>query len=168
MLRKGDNEFKSVGPRNGVARIVSDAKFVKATVMISSTLASRDTKTLVRSAIKEKYVCIPSCVEAVEDKCFYGCAVKAVKITRKEQLTGKGAFQKCKNLKHVELPEGLEEIPERCFAKSGVEIVEIPRSVVVIQEEAFRECRKLKEVVFAHDSQLKTIGDYAFASCEVL
>ena len=133
MLRKGDNEFKSIGPRNGVARIVSDTKFVKATVMISSTMASRDTKTLVRSAIKEKYVCIPSCVEAVEDECFLGCAVRAVKIDKKEQLTGKGAFQECENLKHVELPEGLEEIPERCFQDSGVEKMEIPRSVTVIQ-----------------------------------
>ena len=101
MLRKGDNEFKSVGPRNGVARIVSDAKFVKATVMISSTLTSRDTKTLMRSMTDEKCLCIPSCVEAVEDECFRGCAVKAVKITRKEQLTGKGVFQECENLKHV-------------------------------------------------------------------
>ena len=132
MLRKGDNEFKSVGPRNGVARITSDTKFVKAVVMISSTLASRDAKTLVRSMTDEKCLCIPSCVEAVEDECFRGCAVRAVKVAKKEQLTGKGVFQECKNLKHVELPEGLEEIPERCFAESGVEIVEIPRSVAVI------------------------------------
>ena len=159
MLRKGDNGFKSVGPRNGVARIVSDTKFVKATVMISSTLASRDTKILMRSATEEKHLYIRDYIETVEDECFLGCAVRAIKIAKKEQLTGKGVFQECENLKHVELPEGLEEIPERCFAESGVEKMEIPKSVAVIQEEAFRECRKLKEVVFAHDSQLKTIGD---------
>ena len=152
MLRKGDNGFKSVGPRNGVARIVSDAKFVKAVVMISSTLTSRDAKMLMRSAIKEKYVCIPSCVEAVEDECFRVCAMRAVKIAKKEQLTGKCVFQECENLKHVELPEGLEEIPERCFTESGVEKMEIPRSVAVIQKEAFKECKKLKEVIFAQDS----------------
>ena len=101
MLRKGDNEFKSIGPRNGVARIVSDAKFVKATVMISSTLDSRDTKTLMLSMTDEKCLCIPSCVDAVEDECFLWCAVRAVKIAKKEQLTGKGVFQECENLKHV-------------------------------------------------------------------
>ena len=168
MLRKGDNEFKSVGPRNGVARIVSDAKFVKATVMISSTLASRDAKMLMRSATEEKHLYIRDYIETVEDECFRRCAVMAVKIAKKEQLTGKCVFQECENLKHVELPEGLEEIPERCFQESGVEIVEIQKSVAVIQKEAFKKCRMLKEVVFAQDSQLKEIGDYAFASCEVL
>ena len=57
-----------------------------------ATSGAKSVKTLVRSATEEKRLRIPSCVEADKDERFCGCAVRAVKIAKKEQLTEKGAL----------------------------------------------------------------------------
>ena len=52
--------------------------------------------------------------------------------------------------------------------QSGLEEMQIPKNVTVIESSAFAQCENLKGVIFAADSQLKTIDDSAFYLCKNL
>jgi len=54
------------------------------------------------------------------------------------------------------------------FAGTSITSVHIPASVTSIAENAFKGCTNLTSVTFATGSQLKTIGNRAFDSCERL
>ena len=53
---------------------------------------------------------------------------------------------------------------QNCTILTGVTI---PASVTSIEKGAFRGCRNLQSVVFDGRSQLKSIGDSAFAKCNL-
>jgi len=73
------------------------------------------------------------------------------------------------------IPEGVKRISHSfMFENRGVKKVYIPSSVELLEGSkdkmmgAFFNCRDLQEVVFAPDSELKDIGDFAFAFCTSL
>lgn len=51
------------------------------------------------------------------------------------------------------------------FQNSTITNVTIPSSVVTIDERTFYNCQSLKSVTFTEESQLQSIGDYAFYNC---
>lgn len=80
---------------------------------------------------------------------------------------GLGAFQNCSSLATVNMPEqGGVYFGKGCFAKD-VSLVTIDLSKVgdTIADECFYGCRRL---VVAHLTNVKHIGNYAFADCSAL
>ena len=61
------------------------------------------------------------------------------------------------------VPDGTTTLDVLCFYKSSVEEVHLPATVEHICSAAFTGCACLRKVVFASDSQLKTIGTHAFS-----
>ena len=68
----------------------------------------------------------------------------------------------CKN---STIPAGVTSIGNYAFSYTGLTSIEIPASVTSIGNYAFSSCNKLESVTFAEDSQLESIGDYAFQRC---
>ena len=60
------------------------------------------------------------------------------------------------------------EIAESAFYDTDITSVTIPESVTVIGESAFESCGKLQTITFAENSNLRTIGDQAFWSANML
>ena len=60
--------------------------------------------------------------------------------------TGESMFFGCENLEEVILPASLEKIDNYTFCG----------------------CSKLRRIISGNHSRLKTIGDYAFAKCDML
>lgn len=68
-----------------------------------------------------------------------------------------------KSVTKIDIAEGVPVVPKLMFKDMrGVESVSIPSSVVAIGAGAFWECYNLSSITFAEDSNLKTIGGYAF------
>ena len=79
------------------------------------------------------------------------------------------AFRKCKLLKKVVLPEGMVKTGESMFfGCENLEEVILPASLEKIDNYTFCGCSKLRRIISGNHSRLKTIGDYAFAKCDML
>ena len=69
----------------------------------------------------------------------------------------------------VSMSEGITSIGEALFYDmQTLSEVTIPSTVTEIRARAFENCRKLKTIHFAANSQLQTIGDWAFYNCHNL
>lgn len=51
------------------------------------------------------------------------------------------------------------------FARRDIEIAMIPPFIKTISSYAFNECTKLKKVIFQNESNMQSIGKYAFYKC---
>ena len=65
------------------------------------------------------------------------------------------------------LPEGIEEISPSLLRYSKLKRIKLPASVKKISEGAFVESKELESVEFPEDSQLKEIGNEAFAKTKL-
>ena len=54
------------------------------------------------------------------------------------------------------------------FRGGGISSINIPDNITLIDEFAFRDCTSLQTVNFGENSQLQTIGQYAFNNCRLL
>lgn len=76
-------------------------------------------------------------------------------------------FANMARLSTLILPEGVTSIGANAFESSNIQSINIPASVTSIGSRAFYASR-LSEILFADNSSLTTICDYAFASCRWL
>ena len=68
-------------------------------------------------------------------------------------------------IREVVIEDDVTNIGNYAFYNTHLTSIEIPASVKSIGNYAFSECRALGSVTFAEDSQLESIGDYAFQRC---
>ena len=68
-----------------------------------------------------------------------------------------------KRISSVELPASLVSIGTNAFTRTDIVSVTIPASVTTLGNYAFSECKSLTSVTFEAGSQLKSIGQRAFA-----
>ena len=68
----------------------------------------------------------------------------------------------------VYMPEGMKSIGDRAFYRTGLTSITIPSTVTTIGNYAFQESKALEEVLFASNSILTTIKEYAFYNCSAL
>lgn len=77
------------------------------------------------------------------------------------------AFDGKSLLSSVILPEGITSIGEYAFRGTTIRRINIPSTVSIIKQRAFQST-PLMYCTFAEGAQLKTIEQYAFASCKLL
>lgn len=66
------------------------------------------------------------------------------------------------------IPKTVTRINDSAFSCPSLTNITIPDSILSIGSSAFWGCDNLKSVTFGENSQLKSIGDYAFCSCRNL
>jgi hypothetical protein len=133
---------------------------------------------------------VPSTVNTIETKAFYGCS----KLTRVDisgtyvfiwdeafgnctsltsislsegSFTRYGTFMGCTSLKKALLPSSLTTLSGNDFyGCTSLDTIELPASMKYIGGLAFAECNHLKKVIF--NSKLLSIGSGAFQNCSSL
>ena len=73
-----------------------------------------------------------------------------------------------KRISSVQLPASLVSIGTNAFTRTDLTSVTIPASVTTLGNYAFSECKELTSVTFEAGSQLKSIGQRAFAGTAAL
>ena len=132
-------------------------------------------------------ISIPEKVASINNNAFYGCTgLKSITIPESVTSIGNGAFYNCSSLQSITLPEkitsiqsqtfsgctalksitiplSVSEIGESAFSTSGLTSITIPKGVRSIGWSAFGACNNLAKVVFAPESEIAEIGDWAFS-----
>ena len=113
-------------------------------------------------------VSLPDSLKIIRGHAFYKCTGLTGNLIIPENVTyiGEHAFNNCTGLTgNLIIPNKVKTIGNNAFyvcnGFSGKLI--IPNSVTSIGNYAFYRCTKFTELSFEEDSNLKTIGDYAFA-----
>ena len=126
---------------------------------------------------------IPDSVTTIGDCTFYGC-YNSTNVTIGYGVTaiGNRVFGDCDALTSFVVDvdnTAYQAIDGNLYSKDGTVLVAyaigkpetsftIPNSVITIGDYAFASCDVLTSVTFGEDSQLTTIGEGAFASCDAL
>ena len=110
-------------------------------------------------------VIIPSTVETIGIRSFYGCTgLTSITIPNGVSEIGGAAFQGCKRLTSVYIPYGITTINWYTFAGcESLTSVSIPSSVTSIKNDAFSYCSKLTSILIPNS--VTSIGSYAFMGC---
>lgn len=72
-----------------------------------------------------------------------------------------------RDIKKAEIPPNIKRIGSHCFSESLIERIDIPSAVTRIDDNAFTDCFLLKKVDISPDSQLQSIGKYAFSHTNI-
>ena len=96
--------------------------------------------------------------------------LKSLDISATENTTlADEAFKGCYTLEELILPAHLTEFGYMAVADcKHLQSITIPWSVTKIDDSAFEDCRSLAKLEFESESQLKTIGAWAFYNCHNL
>ncbi|MBQ9715119.1 MAG: leucine-rich repeat domain-containing protein [Clostridia bacterium] len=134
-------------------------------------------------------IAIPSGIKTIDRNAFANCtSLSSVTFGADSQLLSLGeyAFADCTSLQSISLPNSLSTMDTHVFANctglasiaipagittiapstfyecTGLESVSIHAGVTAIGNNAFHGCQNLSNVTFAPNSQLDSIGNYAF------
>ncbi|KAK8838436.1 hypothetical protein M9Y10_033062 [Tritrichomonas musculus] len=72
-----------------------------------------------------------------------------------------------RDIKKAEIPLNIKRIGSHCFSESLIERIDIPSAVTRIDDNAFTDCFLLRKVDISPDSQLQSIGKYAFSHTKI-
>ncbi len=86
----------------------------------------------------------------------------------KYDTTGKGVFEGATNFATLVIPEKILAIGNNAFKGCQMQSVKVENGVGSIGNNAFQNCNQLSTVGFVEPTNLKEIGDYAFAGCTYL
>ena len=114
-------------------------------------------------------IVIPDSVTEIKKNVFAEfAALQSVTLHDNVASIGENAFYWCTSLASISIPEAVTSISNYAFANTALQTVTIHNKITDIRESAFVGCSALTSVVFADDSQLKSIGAYAFSNCSAL
>ncbi len=86
----------------------------------------------------------------------------------KYDTTGKGVFEGATNFATLVIPEKILAIGNNAFKGCQMQSVKVENGVGSIGNNAFQNCNQLSSIGFVEPTNLKEIGDYAFAGCTYL
>ncbi|MDE6293267.1 MAG: leucine-rich repeat protein, partial [Clostridiales bacterium] len=81
---------------------------------------------------------------------------------------GTKLFMAKSDITECAIEDGTTSIMPHAFKGSSLTSITIPASVVSIGMSAFADCKDLQTITFEPDSQLETVGGYAFSGCSAL
>ena len=82
--------------------------------------------------------------------------------------TSPGVFEGATNFATLVVPEKILAIGNNAFKGCQMQSVKVENGVGCIGNNAFRDCNQLSTIGFVEPTNLKEIGDYAFAGCTYL
>ncbi len=114
-------------------------------------------------------IVIPNTITTIGNNAFASCeALISVNLPNSVISLGTSVFSGCTALTSVNIPTSIKNIPNSTFnGCSALESITIPNYVESIGEYAFYSCNNLTTIIIERYSQLKTIGNYAFAYCKL-
>ena len=143
-----------------------------------------------------KSIVLPSELTYLGHEAFRQCkALESITLPSTLTYIGRSVFYGCSALQHTEYEDGEylgnEENPylylnfvnkgienfsipnttrfvSATFGGTSISSITIPNSVILIDDGSFGYCYNLETILFENDSQLKFIGNLAFASCNSL
>ena len=115
-----------------------------------------------------KTINFPASLTTVEYGAFYGCGFESLTLPLNVTTWGTAVFGGCNSLTSVTFPDGMSMIPGNLVSGTKLTSVTIPASVTTIGSWAFFNCSSLSSVTFAENSNLTSIGAYAFNACTAL
>ena len=135
-------------------------------------------------------ITIPSGVTRLEGYVFYYCnLLSTVTIPKSIEYLGEGEFANCASLQNITLPDLIPSIEayafscccslsnivipaiahtigekafENCYLLSNVVI---PDRLMYIKDNAFDQCQSLSSITIPNNSEITSIGKYAFQGC---
>ena len=108
------------------------------------------------------------CMSYHENADYYLPYINKVNIIQGCNIISAGAFYTCYNLDTILIPSSVISIGNSSFSYCEcIEEIEIPSSATSIEGYAFEGCEGLTKVNFAENSQLESIGEEAFESCNI-
>jgi len=116
-----------------------------------------------------EYVYIPSSIKIIGSGAFsYLARLRTLNIPDSVKVIAEGAFKYCNGLESISIPLSLKNIDDELFYNcNSLESIYIPSSVESVGKNAFSSCARLKTVDMS-ESNVTTIGAYAFSTCSVL
>ncbi len=113
------------------------------------------------------YVTIPEGVTSIGDHAFDHCySLSSVTIPEGVTVIGFAAFINCGGLSSITIPNTVTTIADYAFSGcSSLTSITIPEGVTSIGSYAFDNCSSLTTITIPENSQLMSIGDFAFYGC---
>lgn len=164
-------------------REIGNGAFSLATSLVSFTTEEGSVLENVGSSVfygcsKLTSVVLPASLRYMGSNVFAGCSelqnVEILSTTMNYEFVDGGLYNTdAKTLEFAKvdedgvftIKEGTVAIVDSCFAKSyELKVVNIASTVKTIGDRAFYDCANLEEVNIPQNSQLETIGEYAFAA----
>ena len=169
----GDNAFDGCGVTkivipDSVIRIGKEAFRTCGSleeVKLSKSLTDIEDSTFSNCSVL-KQMDIPEGVTTIGMQAFSGCeSLSSINIPNSVTNIGAVAFYSCVSLSNITIPSSVTTIGGDAFALCvALKKITIPQQVEEIGAEAFTGCAKLEKIDIESDSQLNTVGDYAFAT----
>ena len=115
-----------------------------------------------------KIVTLPQNLTSIGEYAFWCCEnLTEIRIPSSVTNIGAAAFQNCMNLKSIDIPNGVTSIEDSTFSGCmSLNSITIPDSVTTIGSDAFAMCIALKEITIPQ--QVEKIGAEAFTACAQL
>ena len=114
-------------------------------------------------------VVFPESLKIIDRAAFANCPwLSSIVLPDGLATLGDGAFAFCTQLATINLPDSLTSTGVYTFAACfALTSIDIPDSIKIIDERAFVACTALSKVNIGKDSQLESIGLYAFSECPI-
>ena len=144
---------------------------------IAKCVINNNTKILngaFENCINIKNISIPNGVKSIGSRTFSGCSnLTSIVIPDSVTSIGGSAFENCSSLTSITIPDSVTSIGDRAFRYcSSLTSITIPDSVTSIGDSAFagnwNNKMILTNVTFGNNSNLTSIGRYAFSYCSSL
>lgn len=173
---KGSSRVTNIIIGDGIEKIGSRA-FYSCTKLESVTIPDSVTEIgelafrLCGSLISIK---LPANLETIEKETFNYCRkLETVVFNENLKTIGEGAFSNCYSLDEIVIPDSVILLGESAFSNcydstsiKGIKKVTIGAELSEIPASAFSGCENLETVIFADNSNLKSIKDNAFYNCK--
>lgn len=139
-------------------------------IVIDTSITADNTRPFFTSSGNISKLILPASIFAIADKAFSGC-VNLVDVSFDEtkgksllEVLGESAFENCRNLESFTLPSNIHTIGQYCF-KDCVRLagMRFPTNINRIGDGAFEGCSALASLDFTNNSDVREIGDKAFA-----
>ena len=106
---------------------------------------------------------------SIGESAFEGTLIEDITLPAGLRSLGELAFSNCSALTRVTLSEGLTSIGDSVFSGcSALETVSLPASLNTVGTMLFANCTSLKNVIFADNSQIRTLPVNTFYGCSAL
>ena len=132
------------------------------TLILPKTIRFIDENSFYYCYINEIIFPIDSVIIELDDKAFYNCRAKYIKLPNSIRKLGESCFENCVSLINIELPDEITEIPSKCFYYcNSLNSIKLPKKLQIINDYAFTHCNSLQKMIM-YSNMMLNISPLAF------